>query len=287
MAAPCLLLGDGLTDDTLLHIASFLSTAKDLLCLRLSNKRFDIKCLAAPEFLCIPEEAGRRRLAGCSEHERAWVPRRGTESWLALLWELELLRLPLLFGRSHARVTLSENGAVAMKESGMQTFWHAAASQRTMRAGRHFVQFTLETDPTDRFDMFLGVIRPGWDVEGGVNGHSDEGLLDQGLLDDEGDGTVAPCCYRPLDGKCYPPRRLPSPDHPLQLQWEGQQGAREDGDRIGMLLDLDEGSMTIWKNDVKLGVMVTEGLSGPFCWAAMLSTRNSRIRIDSDWDGAA
>ena len=35
-----------------------------------------------------------------------------------------------------------------------------------------------------------------------------------------------------------------------------------------MLLDLDQGSMTVWKNDVKLGVMVGEGLSGLLCWAA-------------------
>ena len=37
------------------------------------------------------------------------------------------------------------------------------------------------------------------------------------------------------------------------------------GDRIGMLLDLDQGSMTVWKNDVRLGVMQGEGLSGPLC----------------------
>lgn len=24
--------------------------------------------------------------------------------------------------------------------------------------------------------------------------------------------------------------------------------------------------MTVWKNDVKLGVMLAEGLSGPLCW---------------------
>ena len=46
------------------------------------------------------------------------------------------------------------------------------------------------------------------------------------------------------------------------------QDAREQGDRIGMLLDLDQGSMTVWKNDEKLGVMQAEGLSGPYCWAA-------------------
>ena len=32
-------------------------------------------------------------------------------------------------------------------------------------------------------------------------------------------------------------------------------------------VDIDQGSMTVWKNDEKLGVMVAEGLSGPLCWA--------------------
>ena len=45
----------------------------------------------------------------------------------------------------------------------------------------------------------------------------------------------------------------------------------EHGDRIGLLLDLDQGSMTVWKSDVKLGVMVAEGLSGPLCWAVSLA----------------
>ena len=62
--------------------------------------------------------------------------------------------------------------------------------------------------------------------------------------------------------------------------WEGMQTARE-GDRIGMLLDLDQGSMTVWKNDVKLGVMVAEGLSGSFCWAASLRFAGYSFRIGS------
>ena len=48
MAAPCPLLGDGVTDDTLLHIARFLTNPTDLLRLQLSNKRFSTKCIAAP-----------------------------------------------------------------------------------------------------------------------------------------------------------------------------------------------------------------------------------------------
>ena len=42
-APPCPLLGDGVTDDTLLHIASFIATARDLLRLQLTNKRFEAR----------------------------------------------------------------------------------------------------------------------------------------------------------------------------------------------------------------------------------------------------
>ena len=60
--------------------------------------------------------------------------------------------------------------------------------------------------------------------------------------------------------------------------------AREQGDRIGMLLDLDQGSMTVWKNDEKLGVMIAEGLSGALCWAVDMPhgrDQGSSARIES------
>ena len=40
---------------------------------------------AAPEMLCIAEEAGRLWVTGCCEQERGWVPRRDLESWLGLV----------------------------------------------------------------------------------------------------------------------------------------------------------------------------------------------------------
>ena len=58
------------------------------------------------------------------------------------------------------------------------------------------------------------------------------------------------------------------------------QTANEQGDRIGMLLDLDQGSMTVWKNGEQLGVMVAEGLSGPLCWAVSLRYGSS-ARVES------
>jgi hypothetical protein len=249
----------------LLHIASFLTVPKDLLRLQLTNKRFSVRCIAAPsassgggpaaapEMLSIPEEAARRWVAGCSEQERGWVPRRGLESWLGLMHEVRVLRLPLAFGRSHADITLSENGAVAtMSVDDWMT--RAAASTAVMRSGRHFAQFTVVAGD----NMLFGVIRPGFDVAAGVNAYDVDGH----------------CFYLTGSGSRFPGGGI---------GWEGRQGARAPGDRIGMLLDLDQGSMTVWKNDEQLGVMAAEGLSGPLCWAVSLysGSRGDSARIES------
>ena len=70
--SPCPLLGGGITDDTLLHIARFLTAAEDLLRLELTCPRFAAKVIktpsvtgggdgpaAAAEMLSIPAEAAR------------------------------------------------------------------------------------------------------------------------------------------------------------------------------------------------------------------------------------
>jgi hypothetical protein len=71
-------------------------------------------------------------------------------------------------------------------------------------------------------------------------------------------------------GKCFP----------APHDWEDRQGAKQDGDRIGMLLDLDQGTMTIYKNDKWLGVMAT-GPSGEYCWAVAMCILGESARIDS------
>ena len=171
--------------------------------------------------LSLPEEAARRRVAECSEQERGWVPRRGVERWLRLMHELERLRLPLAFGRAHGDITLSENGAVATKSVGGYDS-RAAVSAAVMRSGRHYAQFTVEEGDS----MLFGVIRPGWDVEGGESAYRVDGH----------------CFYDTGGGWRFPGGR----------NWEGMQDATE-GDRIGLLLDLDQGSMTVWKNGEQLG----------------------------------
>ena len=116
---------------------------------------------------------------------------------------------------------------------------------------RHYAQFTVMSGS----DMFFGVIRPGWDVENGVGAHREDGH----------------CFYDTYDG-----RRFPAPS-----DWEGKQAAKEQGDRIGMLLDLDQGSMTVWKDGQQMGVMVADWLTGPLCWAAVVAEPGDSARIES------
>jgi hypothetical protein len=109
-------------DEAALAIACFLITAADLLSLLLACRRFNIKCIvfcgrrggpaaAAPETLSIVEEAARRWVASCSEQVHGWMPRRSRESLLGLMREVHVLRLPLVFGRSHADLTLSDESS--------------------------------------------------------------------------------------------------------------------------------------------------------------------------------
>ena len=75
--------------------------------------------------------------------------------------------------------------------------------------------------PTTRTKtLYFGVIRPGCDVEGWTRM--------RGLL---------------LRHVTYSGNRFPG-DH----DWEGMQTTRRLGGRIGMLLNLDQGSMTVWKH---------------------------------------
>jgi hypothetical protein len=268
---------DAATDDTLLAIAIALPTPADLLRLvltcRAAAQRFYFTATsyrlssgsAVPrgagtaaaaaaaqqqaDTWSIIEEAARQWItASCTDQERGWVPRRGRERWLGLMWEVEALRRgSAVFGRSHESIALSEGGSLATRV-GLFPF-PAAASKAVMRAGRHYAQFTVVSG----YGIFFGVIRPGCDVEGGKNAPRVDGH----------------CFYQTWSGSHFPGYH----------NWEGIQSATE-GDRIGMLLDLDQGTMTVYKNDERLGVMAI-GLSGEYSWAVALYYRGDSTRIES------
>ena len=57
--------------------------------------------------------------------------------------------------------------------------------------------------------------------------------------------------------------------------WEGME-SMSSSDEMGMLLNLDEGTFSVYKNGRKLGIM-KRGLAGPYCWVA--SFQYSQVTI--------
>jgi len=49
------------------------------------------------------------------------------------------------------------------------------------------------------------------------------------------------------------------------IHWEGMEETREASFKIGFVLDLDEGTLDVYKNDRRLGTMKS-GLVGEYCW---------------------
>ena len=113
--------------------------------------------------------------------------------------------------------------------------YHTVANKTVMHAGRHYAQFTVvkvcNSGPLDlrRDPAGLGRGRRAARVDFQVDGH---------------------CFYYTYTGRHFPPSTSPR-------EWEGSQNAQKEGDCIGLLLDLDQGAMTVYKNDKQLGVMAT------------------------------
>ena len=131
------------------------------------------------------------------------------------------------------------------------------------RHSRHYAEFTV----LEGWDLYFGVIRPDCDVEHGKNPQNEP----------------ESCWYYSANGACYPERNE---------AWEGILGldGAGPGTRVGMLLDLTVGSMTVYLNDKRLGDMV-EGddahggqqgrrrLHGEYCWAVSMRYSHDAVRI--------
>lgn len=156
-------------------------------------------------------------------------------------------------GLDHIRVTLSEDkkeAAVDVRGGGYLTA--ASSAQTAMRGSeKHFVEITIVKRVGG---CCCGVIRPEFDVERSENAYNAAGH----------------CFYDTRAGFRYPG----------PVQWDGCDGAR-DGDRIGLLLDLKAGSLTVYKNEARLGMIISSGLSGEFCWAVCMYGQGSKVRMEA------
>ena len=154
-------------------------------------------------------------------------------------------------GLDHIRVTLTDSGKEAEVDVRGGGYLTAASSVPMKGCEQHFVEFTILKQV---HGCCCGVIRPTFDVE-----HAERAF-----------DVAGHCFYDTRAGFRYPG----------PVRWEGCEGAH-DGDRIGMLLDLRAGSLTVYKNDARLGMITSAGLSGELCWAVCMYGQGSKVQIEA------
>ena len=79
-----------------------------------------------------------------------------------------------------------------------------------------------------------------------------------------GDSNVHCCAYDCGTGQCHWTDWNTRAD-PIKWRWRGREGLGE-SDTIGLLIDLDEGTLSVFKSGRRLGVM-KDGLGGEYAWS--------------------
>ena len=286
---------NALGNDLLIRCASYLD-ADGLAQLGRASARFGIP-QAGQERSLANEAAHQRFRQSATDEEKNRLPKYGDESDIGLYRSLESLRQPLCFvelvGRGFvpqqkhpARLRVPLTGSRDIWSNGSwSTVIHAgsgcstAMSGHAMRGGRHFVAFTLTKNEGEPL-IDLGVIRP-VSLTNGIGLEADwrgqvypmnvssrfKAAVSEKLRSQRtarwGDSNVHCCTYYCGDGGCC---WTDWDNEEVISGWQGMEGLAESG-TIGLLLDLNEGTLSVFKNGRRLGVM-KEGLDGEYCWFA-------------------
>ena len=260
------------------QVASFLGTPLELLNLALTCKSFGWQQSETGSDWSLADEVA--RLTVCSgqndiEGVRITLPPqyvRGTTTWLSVLHEsAHPLKFDTLLG-SGIEHQNERSTSIRLTTSVTST---AIASSYVMESGIHYAVFHTSKS------NFIGVVRPVPNLDPGrfvnPNFHFFVTELFAYFLaartDKWGSGNVHVCEY-----ECeYGSMTWTNWDSNTSVDWEGMEDCNT-GDTIGMLLNLEEGTLTIYKNNRRLGVM-KDGLSGSYCWYVSVGKKGSTIAI--------
>jgi hypothetical protein len=276
-------------DHIAIKIAASLDSAVDLFHLSLAHRRLSLKKVAAPESesdehpspdrpaaespgqetWSIANEGARQWVLARPLIQQAWLPPRENECWMERMNTVSLLAANPTFAHcDHLSLEISARhdvhgpflGAVVSKNDRVDDeMFRTAKSGVVMRHGQHYAQFHSDYAMCqwgEMGDALFGVVRPDW---------KPTAVQQEACEDDQN------CFYRTHgDGCRYPDR----------MSWEGMERCTEPSDEhIGLLLDLTLGSLTVYKNGKRLGIMFT-GLTGEYCWAASISEPHDEVTIE-------
>ncbi|EJK51083.1 hypothetical protein THAOC_29781 [Thalassiosira oceanica] len=252
------------------HVTSFLGTARELLNLALTCKSFGWhQPVSTPNWSLVEEVARQTVCSRATGDEMGCLPQyiRGAATWLSILHRHEhLLMFDVLLGGVIEHRRNGDKSAVCAT-GGDYDRSVAVSSSYVMKSGAHYAEFLITGEP------YIGIVRPmpGLDAGAYRNGFDFfEGRFYTDFLaqrsDDWGDSKVHACEFSCYDGEMG---WTDWDNFETDIEWEGRESCRS-GDTVGMLLNLDEGTLTVYRNNRRLGVMKT-GLSGPYCWHVSLS----------------
>ena len=226
-----------------------------------------------------------------TEDELATLPYYNGNNSLADYHYLQFMRGPLTFDqlignikyvKQHYYITMSESEYRVKKEnkscvrhSDDPREWETAFSNNVMKAGKHYAAFEISV-PTN--NIILGLMRPGKANQNakGTPLYSKFFRNFSRLGTEEERNKVQCCVYNARNGSCYTSDWSGS-DSPDRHDWEGSESMSMYRVEMGLLLDLDEGTLSVYNNGRKLGVMKS-GLAGPYCWVASIY-RGSQVTI--------
>ncbi|EJK46268.1 hypothetical protein THAOC_35074 [Thalassiosira oceanica] len=266
-----------LDNDLLIRCASYLD-AGGLVQLGRTSARLGITQDGQRRSL-VNEAAHQRFRESTTDGERRCLPKQHEdESDVGLYRALELLRRPLCFDKLAGNGFEPQEHPTSVTCTGVGN-WSTAMSGHVMRDGRHFVEFTLyNVERNMPAGVQLGVIRPvsltgGIDLEadwrGSVNPMSVSSSLKPAVSEKLRsqrtakwvESNVHCCTYYCYNGYCY---WRDWDNEKGSSDWQGREGLPGSG-TIGLLLDLDEGTLSVFMNGRRLGAM-KEGLGGEYCW---------------------
>jgi len=263
--------------DTLSKIISFLPSA-DVLNLALTCKQF---CISDDDSLSVIKQSTHILVQDvATDYQLAALPHYDGDSTLADYHYLQLMRSPLTFDQLVGRIKYvnSSKSCVMYRNS---SSYGTAFSNNILRAGKHYVSYTSTFNNYKEF--FLGVMRPGQaNLLPNQNAY-DTPLLpkffqnfSRHMVPGEDNNSIQCCLYDSFDGSCLSSDWVDGSIHTAGT-WHGSEGMSS-GDELEMLLDLDEGTLSVYKNGRKLGVM-KRGLAGPYCWVVSMPSGGARSQV--------
>jgi len=153
-----------------------------------------------------------------------------------------------------------------------------------MRAGKHFALFIVgyeELGPS----VHVGVVRP---IQMDMNDVGDTfSPLYIGAYNPRdqrtarwGTSEIHCCSFWLGSGRCWS-TEWPRPYHePDIYEWEGRiTWNNSPKEKVGLLLDLDQGTLTAYDGSIKLGV-IKEGLGGEYSWFTHIEEEKCSVSME-------